>query len=239
MEANPVPALNVHQPLSPPRLGVRLAAHKFCVVGAAIADNEVDGSDTFTVNVPVVVPEGIVTVGHAMPGGKMAVAGQFTVTAPTNPPAGCTVIVEVPVANVPAAAGVVVIVIGLGLTVIVNVPVFALTVKLTELEDPPPGLGFVTNTIGVPAAAMALAGMETMICVAVTEVGTSPALVPKVTFELLMKFVPLIVSVNAAPPAVALVGEIVVTVGTGLLVAPVMVKATAAEALPVKLASPL
>jgi len=99
------------------------------------------------------------------------------------------------------------------------------TVKLTLFEGPPPGLGFVTNTTGVPAAAMALAGMVTVICVAVTEVGTSPAFVPNVTFEVAIKFVPFTVNGNAAPPVVALVGEIVVTVGTGLLaIVPVKLK---------------
>jgi hypothetical protein len=43
-------------------------------------------------------------------------------------------------------------------------------------------------------------------------VGTAP---PKLTIEDATKFVPLIVSVKAAPPAKALFGEIVVIVGVG------------------------
>lgn len=50
----------------------------------------------------------------------------------------------------------------------------------------------------------------------------------KLTTELAAKLVPFTVSVNAAPPAVALVGERVVTVGTGLL----MVKVALAEVPP-------
>jgi hypothetical protein len=89
------------------------------------------------------------------------------------------------------------------------------TVKLSGLEVPPPGAGLVTVTADVPTEAMLEAGMAAVNCVELTNVvvGTAP---PKLTVEDERKFVPLIVSVKAAPPATALFGEIVVIVGLGL-----------------------
>ena len=43
-----------------------------------------------------------------------------------------------------------------------------LTVKLTELDAPPPGAGLVTTTAGVPAAAMSAAEMDAVRLVALT-----------------------------------------------------------------------
>jgi hypothetical protein len=229
IDANPVPALSVHQPAIAPRFVGVLAAHKLLVTGAAIADIELSGSDSFIVSVPVVLPEEIVTGAHDIPAGKLAVAGQFTVTAPVNPFFGVSVIMEVPEAIVPAGDGVVAIV--MLPTVIVKVPA-ALTVKLTPFEVPPPGAALVTVTDGVPAVAMALAGMVTWICVDVTEFGAIPVSAPKFTvLAPLTKFVPFTVNANAAPPAVALVGEIVVIVGTGLA-AGLIVKVTLFEVPP-------
>jgi hypothetical protein len=88
------------------------------------------------------------------------------------------------------------------------------TVKLIAFEVPPPGAGLVTVTAGVPVEAMLAAGMAAVNCVELTKVvaGADP---PKFTIEDATKFVPLIVSVKAAPPATALFGEIVVIVGVG------------------------
>ena len=85
-------------------------------------------------------------------------------------------------------------------------------VKFTGLEVPPPGAGLVTVTASVPVEATLEAGMATVNCVELTKVvaGAAP---PKLTIEAATKFVPLIVSVKAAPPATALFGEIVVIVG--------------------------
>jgi hypothetical protein len=76
----------------------------------------------------------------------------------------------------------------------------------------PPGTGLVTVTADVPVEAMLEAGMAAVNCVELMNVvaGTAP---PKVTIEDATKFVPLIVSVKAAPPATTLFGEIVVIVG--------------------------
>jgi hypothetical protein len=150
------------------------------------------------------------------------------------PPVGVTVIVDVPVAVCPAM---VVTVAKVPLTV--NVPVLLppFTVKVTPLEVPPPGVGLNTVTAGVPAAAMSPAGTVTWSCEELKKVGVSAALAPNFTVAPSMKLVPFTVSVKAAPPAALLVGEIVVTAGTGF--EPVIVKLNAAELLELKLASPL
>jgi len=88
-------------------------------------------------------------------------------------------------------------------------------VKFMALEMPPPGAGLVTVTAGVPADAMAAAGIAAVNCVALTNVvaGAAP---PKLTIEAATKFVPVIVSVKATPPAGVVFGEIEVMVGVGL-----------------------
>jgi hypothetical protein len=65
----------------------------------------------------------------------------------------------------------------------------------------------------MPVEAMLEAGMAAVNCVELTNVvaGADP---PKLTTEAATKFVPLIVSVKAGPPARPLFGEIVVIIGT-------------------------
>src|SRR5215471_2848535 len=72
-------------------------------------------------------------------------------------------------------------------------------VKLLMLDGPPPGLGLLTVTAAVPAEATSLAGIAAVICVALTNVVGS-VLPLNLTTEVETKFVPLTVSVNAAPP---------------------------------------
>jgi hypothetical protein len=91
-----------------------------------------------------------------------------------------------------------------------------LIVKVCAPEVPPPGAGLVTVTFTGPAVAMSAAVIEAVTCVALTNVVVLAAPL-KFTAEEALKFVPFTVSVNAAPPAIALVGEIEVVVGTGLL----------------------
>jgi hypothetical protein len=88
------------------------------------------------------------------------------------------------------------------------------TVKFTAFEVPPPGAGLVTVTADVPVEAMLVAGIAAVNCVELTNVvaGAAP---PKLTIDDATKFVPLIVSVKAAPPATALFGEIEVILGVG------------------------
>ena len=77
------------------------------------------------------------------------------------------------------------------------------TVKVVTREGLPPGLATITK--GVPATAIALAGTATCNCVAflyAAETGVDL----KVTIELGVNPVPVRMSVNAGPPAVALAG---------------------------------
>ena len=83
-------------------------------------------------------------------------------------------------------------------------------------EVPPPGAGFVTVTLNVPAAAMSGAVIAAVTCVALTNVVVLDAPL-KFTTEPETKPVPFTVKVNAAPPAVALVGESDVIVGSGVV----------------------
>jgi len=96
------------------------------------------------------------------------------------------------------------------------------TVNEALPDVPPPGAGFVTVTLNVPAAATSAAVMDAVTCVVFANVVVL-ALPLKVTTELDTKFVPFTVSVNALPPAVALLGESVVIVGAGLFTASVTV----------------
>jgi hypothetical protein len=106
----------------------------------------------------------------------------------------------------------------------------AVTLKLTELDVPPPGVGFVMVTAGVPVLATSAARICAVTCVALTNdvVLFAP---PKLTVAPLTKFVPFTVSVNAPEPAATPVGDKEVTVGTGF-VAAVILKFTAVDVPP-------
>jgi hypothetical protein len=110
---------------------------------------------------------------------------------------------------------------------VVTVGAGLLTVNVAAADVPPPGAGLVTVTFTVPPVAMAVAGMAAVSCVALTNVVVTAAPL-KLTAEVETKFVPFTVSVNAAPPAVALEGERLVIAGSGLLT----VKVAAAEVPP-------
>jgi hypothetical protein len=96
---------------------------------------------------------------------------------------------------------------------IVTVGIPTLTVKDAADEVPPAS---VTVTLIVPPPAMSLAGTAAVSCVELTYVVVS-AVPFQFTTELETKFVPVTVSVKAAPPAVAVEGESVVTVGVPTL----------------------
>lgn len=90
-----------------------------------------------------------------------------------------------------------------------------LTVNVEASEVPPPGAGLVTVTGKLPAVAMSPAVIAAVTCVALTNVVVL-ALPLNFTEEVETKPVPFTVKVNAAPPAVAPLGERDVIVGAGL-----------------------
>ena len=79
---------------------------------------------------------------------------------------------------------------------------------------PPPGAGFVTVTVTLPAVATSLAGIAAESLLALTKVVGS-ALPLKFTTDLASKFAPLTVRVKAAPPAAWVLSKLD-TAGTGL-----------------------
>lgn len=81
-------------------------------------------------------------------------------------------------------------------------------VKDCVLDVPPLGAGLVTETFAVPAAAISDAGTVAMICVLVVDDGVIAGFAPKFTVAPEMNPEPFSVSVNAAPPAIVLVGVI-------------------------------
>ena len=88
-------------------------------------------------------------------------------------------------------------------------------VKVCPSEVPPPGAGLKTVTWAAPTAAIRLAGTCAVSCVA--EINVVMRFVPfQLTTEMGMKLVPFTVSANAAPPAVAVLGDIELRDGTGL-----------------------
>jgi len=92
------------------------------------------------------------------------------------------------------------------------------TTKLTAFEDPPPGKGLKTVIGRFPFAVMSDARICAVTLIALTNVVVRALPLRRAT-ELLLKFVPLTVNVNAVSPAILLVGDNVVTVGTGLFTA--------------------
>ena len=102
-------------------------------------------------------------------------------------------------------------------------------VNVSEFEVPPPGVGFKTVIAAVPELAMSAAVIVAVNCVALTNVVTR-ALPFHCAVDPLMKFVPVSVIVNAAPPAPVEVGEIAVSVGTGF--AALIVKVSAFDVVP-------
>src|SRR5437867_1269824 len=89
-------------------------------------------------------------------------------------------------------------------------------VKVCGLDVPPPGAGAKTVTVGVPAAAMSVAGIVAVSCVGDTYVVARPAPF-HCTTEPATKSVPVTVSVNPPSPATAAAGLSPVVVGTGLV----------------------
>ena len=89
-----------------------------------------------------------------------------------------------------------------------------LTVKFNVPDVEPSGL--TTPIVRVPAEAMSLAGIDAVICVLLTKVVARFEPLTWIT-EPLTKLLPVAVMVNAGPPAVAALGEMPVSTGTGLV----------------------
>ena len=82
--------------------------------------------------------------------------------------------------------------------------------NVTTVEGLPPG--FATVTVGVPATAIAFAGM--LACNSVAFENVVPIAFPlKLTTEFVVKLLPDKISMNDGPPAVALAGDRVPTTG--------------------------
>ena len=89
------------------------------------------------------------------------------------------------------------------------------TVKVSALDVPPPGVGVETVTAAVPLAAMSAAVMAA--CKLVLETKVVERVLPfHWTVDVGMKFVPVTVNVKPAPPATAELGFKDATVGVGL-----------------------
>src|SRR3989454_551024 len=99
----------------------------------------------------------------------------------------------------------------------VSVGAGLLTENVCAADVPPPGVGVSTVTGRLAAVAMSAAAIAAVNWVALTKVVVRAAPFQR-TVEPLVKPVPLTVSVKAAPPTCALVGDRLETVGTGLLI---------------------
>src|SRR5262245_20864565 len=89
------------------------------------------------------------------------------------------------------------------------------TVSGRAADVPPPGAGVNTVMLGVPAAAISLAGMAAVSCVDETNVVVRLAPLTW-TIEPLVKLEPVAVRVKAAPPAEAVVGLMLERIGAGV-----------------------
>ena len=109
-------------------------------------------------------------------------------------------------------------------------------VNVKDVSDvPPPGVGLNIATEAVPGFTRLLLGTTAVTCVALTNV-VDNAVPFHSTIEPLTKLVPFTVKVNVGSPAVAVVGDNDVTVGTGFGV--IMASLRAPDVLPEKLLSP-
>src|SRR5262249_9000093 len=184
-----------------PVMGARFDAH------TAFAQD--DGLVTTTASVPwlatsvpctailTCVPESTVTVRAWPP--TVAVA-------PAAKPVPVTVSVK---ATLPAVtlAGLKLLMLGVGFTLA--------TVSERAPDVPPPGAGVKTVTLGVPAAAISLAGIVAVSCVDETYVVVRLAPLTW-TIDPLVKLEPVAVRVKAAPPAEVVLGLMLERMGAGV-----------------------
>src|SRR2546425_1184541 len=91
-----------------------------------------------------------------------------------------------------------------------------MTVKAAGVDVPPPGEGLKTVRLTEPPVSRSVAGMLALSWVALTRAVVRELPFQRTT-ELATKLEPVTVSVNAAPPTAALVGESERRAGTGLV----------------------
>ncbi len=94
----------------------------------------------------------------------------------------------------------------------------ALMLKVADPEVPPPGVGFTTDTVALPAAARSPTGMVACNWVGLVEVIVRLELF-HITCEVEMNPLPVTVSVKAVAPAVAETGEMLPITGVGFTLA--------------------
>ncbi len=87
--------------------------------------------------------------------------------------------------------------------------------KVWAFEVPPPGPGFETMTRKSPATVRSLAGIEAVSSMLLTKIVIRSNPLNRTT-DVGTKFVPFTVKGKPEPAAVAVVGEMLVVVGTGL-----------------------
>jgi hypothetical protein len=87
-----------------------------------------------------------------------------------------------------------------------------LIVKVSGLDSPPPGVGSKTVTAKLPAAAISVALIAVLNCVAPTKAVVLSRPLTRIT-KPLTNPVPLTVRLNPAPPAIAFDGERLLTLG--------------------------
>ena len=190
------------------------------------------GVNTVTVGVPAAAMsvDGMAAVSWVAETNVVARAAPFhRTTEPATKSVPVTVSVN-PASPATAAVGFSPVVVGTGLVML----------KVCGFDVPPPGAGLPTVTCAVPAVAMSAAGMAAVSRVAETNVVARSAPFHRTT-EPLMKFVPVTVSVNPGPPAVAVAGLRPVVAGTGFEALPdrfVQVKLSRTSLAVVHLANP-
>ena len=204
--------------LLPLTVSVKAAPPAVALVGESDVSEGAVGIDTVNVNAFDAVVPGLIAVTWAVPAAAMSLAGMAALT--------CVALTKVVERAAPFQFTVAPETKLLPLTVSVKAapPAVALagesevsegavgfdTVNVNALDAVAPGLMAVTWA--VPAAAMSLAGMAALTCVALTKV-VERAAPFQFTVAPETKLLPLTVSVKAAPPAVALAGESEVSEG--------------------------
>src|SRR5215469_12862024 len=151
----------------------------------------------FTVHVRVVTPAPTYVKGVLVP-----TSGDPAGASPSQSPLPPGAFLSVTVTAAPGAA-----------LVALTARLGATTASVWATDVPPPGAGVNTVMLGFPTAAMSVARIAAVSSVADTNVVARAVPLTRTT-EALVKFVPVAVSMKAAPPTPTLAGLTLVSVGT-------------------------